>query len=69
MAIGVGSEEEGREPCPTGFSYMYRIVDRRLNIAIFGLFLLFFGLFSVAPRWKFFCRRPWLGLGLAEIHF
>jgi len=35
-------------------------------VLFFGIFLLFFGHFSVAP-WKFFCRRPWQYIANAYI--
>jgi len=56
--MGVGSGEQ--EDCgpPWVFKHGTNIVDKGLKVLFFGSFLLFFGLFSVGPPWKFFCRRP-----------
>jgi len=50
MDVGRGGQE-GRAP-PWIFKHGTNIVDRGVKVLIFGLFLLFFGIFSVAlpPR-------------------
>jgi len=47
--MGVGSEEQGGRAPPWIFKHGTNIVDKDLKVLFFGLFLLTFGLFSVAP--------------------
>jgi len=58
--MGVGSEGQGKEgPCPTWiFIHGTNIVDRGLKVLYFGLFLLFFDLFSVGPPLENFLPTP-----------
>jgi len=47
--MGVGSGEQWEPWPPWIFKHGTNIVNRRLKVLFFGLFLLFFGLFSAAP--------------------
>jgi len=43
------------KPLPGGPTEKHRKI-----VLNFQTFLVFFGLFSVGPSWKFLCRRPWI---------
>jgi len=51
--MDVGSGEQGGRGLPWIFIHDANIVDRGLKVLFFGVFLLFFGLFSPLPSpWK-----------------
>jgi len=53
MGVGSGGQGGGGVVHPWIFIHGTNVVDRGLKVLFFGQFLLFFGLFSVAPPGNF----------------